>query len=253
MSSRFRGYLPVVIDVETAGFSPRENALLEIGAYPLIFDADGLLRPGELLHYKIRPFEGAKINEKSCQFIHIDPFDPTREAEDERTAIRDLCKKVSARVKAEGCSRAIIVAHNAHFDHSFISAAVDRANYKRSPFHPFSSFDTATLSGIFFGQTVLANACRKAGVVYDQQQAHGAAYDAAVTAELFCFIVNRYGDLLRLWNENYPEQAMTTESEAEDQAGLPNSDNAASGQNDPKKAEEDPNTVNPQICAETQN
>jgi ribonuclease T len=45
------------------------------------------------------------------------------------------------------------------------------------------------------GQTVLAKACQAAGIAFDGQQAHSALYDTERTAELFCFIVNRYQQL----------------------------------------------------------
>ncbi len=201
MSERFRGYLPVVIDVETAGFDPQTNALLEIGACLLSFDDDGRLKPDEIIDLNVQPFEGSVINQASCEFIKVDPFDPQRNAICEKEAVKLLCKKVSARMKQEKCTRAIIVAHNAGFDHGFISAAVSRTNYKRSPFHPFSSLDTATLSAVFYGQTVLEKACQTAGVEYDSSKAHGAKYDATVTAELFCTIVN---NLKNLNNFNLP-------------------------------------------------
>ena len=53
-----------------------------------------------------------------------------------------------------------------------------RAQVKRNPFHPFSSFDTATLGGIAFGQTVLMRATLAAGLEWDTASAHSAAYDA---------------------------------------------------------------------------
>ena len=195
MAERFRGFLPVVIDVETAGFDCKTNALLEIGACLLSFNENGELVTDEILNYNIKPFEGSVINESSCEFIKIDPFDPARNAMDEKEVIKQFCKTVSARVKKEKCTRAIIVAHNAGFDHGFISAAVSRTNYKRSPFHPFSTLDTATLSAVFYGNTVLAKACEAAGISYDNEQAHGAKYDATVTAELFCTIVNNFRSL----------------------------------------------------------
>ncbi|MHB1799788.1 MAG: ribonuclease T, partial [Vulcanimicrobiaceae bacterium] len=66
---------------------------------------------------------------------------------------------------------------------------------KRSPFHPFSCFDTVSLAGLAYGQTVLARALQAAGIEWDAAQAHSAVYDAERTAELFCTIVNRWQSL----------------------------------------------------------
>ncbi|MBV8063625.1 MAG: ribonuclease T, partial [Nevskia sp.] len=90
-----------------------------------------------------------------------------------------------------GCTRAILVGHNAHFDLAFLNAAVARADVKRNPFHPFSAFDTVTLSGAVLGQTVLARALEAAGLPYDSREAHSAIYDAERTADLFCLLLNR--------------------------------------------------------------
>lgn len=95
-------------------------------------------------------------------------------------------------MKESNCSRAIMVAHNATFDHTFTMAAAERASLKRNPFHPFVTFDTAALSGLALGQTVLSKACITAGIEFDGTQAHSALYDTERTAELFCEIVNRW-------------------------------------------------------------
>ena len=198
MKDRFRGYLPVVIDVETAGFDCQKNALLEIGLCFLEFDESGMLKVSEQMEFRVKPFEGAEINLESCAFIQIDPFDPNRQAEEEKDVVKTMCKAVSFQVKKYNCKRAIIVAHNAHFDQGFILKAIERCRYKRSPFHPFSCVDTAGLSALLYGQTVLSVACEKAGIAYDNEKAHGALYDASVTAELFCTMVNRFHDLMQL-------------------------------------------------------
>lgn len=86
----------------------------------------------------------------------------------------------------------MLVGHNAHFDLGFLNEAIARASIKRNPFHPFSCFDTATLCGIAFGQTVLSRAAKAAGFPFDEESAHSAAYDAEITADVFCEIVNRF-------------------------------------------------------------
>lgn len=125
----------------------------------------------------------------------IDLDSPDRMAEPELMVMTDLFQAVRRAVKENGCTRAVIVGHNAHFDLGFVNAAVERCEIKRNPFHPFSCFDTATLAGLAFGQTVLAKACRAANIDFNNSAAHSAAYDAEKTAELFCYIVNRWREL----------------------------------------------------------
>ena len=192
ISQRFRGYLPVVVDVETAGFNPQTDALLEIAAIPLHMDMDGQLHPGESFCEQVMPFAGANLDPKALEFTGIDPYNPLRMALDEKTALTRLFRPIRAAVKANGCKRAILVGHNAFFDLGFINAAVERNHYKRNPFHSFSTFDTVSLAGLAYGQTVLAKAATAAGMAWDGKQAHGALYDAQKTAELFCRIVNQW-------------------------------------------------------------
>lgn len=195
MSDRFRGFLPVVVDVETAGFNPRTDALLEVAAVTLTMDENGYLIIDKSFDYQVAPFEGANLEAAALEFTGIDPFDPERGAVSEQEALEAIFKPIRKSIKAHDCKRAVLVGHNAAFDHSFILNAAERADIKRNPFHPFSTFDTATLAGLAFGQTVLARACEVAGIDFDGKQAHSALYDTQKTAELFCTIVNRWKDL----------------------------------------------------------
>src|SRR5690554_1604363 len=195
MKSRFRGYMPVVIDVETAGFNAKTDALLEIAAVTLRFNDDGMLVPDQTLHYHIEPFEGANIEQAAIDFNGIDPHSPLRGAVDESAALKEMFKPIRKAQKDAGCQRCILVGHNATFDHGFVMAAAERANLKRNPFHPFVTFDTAALAAVFLGQTVLLKACQAAGIEFDNKQAHSAVYDTERTAELFCYMVNRYKTL----------------------------------------------------------
>ena len=189
---RFRGFLPVVVDVETGGFIAATDALLEIAAGLLHLDEDGFVRAGETVRYHVKPFPGARLDPASLEVTGIDPFHPLRPAVDEDTAMRRVFEFVRREVKAQGCNRAVLVGHNAFFDLQFVNAAVERNKIKRNPFHPFSSFDTATLAGVALGQTVLSRAVAAAGMDWDDSLAHSAAYDAEITARLFCEIVNRF-------------------------------------------------------------
>ncbi len=194
-AQRFRGFFPVVIDVETAGFNKETDALLEIAASVLKMDDEGLLSIDHTVHFHVQPFEGANIEQAAIEFNGIEPFSALRGAVPEEEAIKEICKVVRKAQKAAGCQRSVVVAHNAAFDHGFLNAAIERNNIKRTPFHPFVSFDTTSLAGLALGQTVLAKACRAAGIEFDNKQAHSALYDTERTAELYCLIVNRWQQL----------------------------------------------------------
>ena len=192
LAQRFRGFLPVIIDVETGGFNCQTDALLEIAAVTVRIDENGVLHRHETFSFHIDPFEGSNIEQAALDFTGIDLDSPDRMAEPELMALTDMMQAVRRSVKENGCTRAVVVGHNAHFDLNFLNAAVERCDIKRNPFHPFSVFDTATLAGLAFGQTVLAKACRCAGLEFSNSAAHSAAYDAEKTADLFCFIVNKW-------------------------------------------------------------
>ena len=197
MSTRFRGYLPVVVDVETGGFNPATDALLEIAAITLRIDPDGhCVQEDSIIRY-VEPFEGANLDPAALEFTGIDPGHPFRKeiAVPEGQALQDVFRLVRKKIREHGCKRAILVGHNPSFDLAFINAATERAAVKRNPFHPFSSFDTATLGGVIFGQTVLSRAVEAAGLAWDGTEAHSARYDAERTAALFCAIVNRCRDM----------------------------------------------------------
>jgi ribonuclease T len=190
MGQRFRGYLPVVVDVETGGFDAARDALLEIAATTIAMDPQGMLYLAETHAYHLLPFEGANIDPKALEFNGIDPHHPFRDALPEKEALRLLFTPIRKAVKASGCKRAILVGHNAFFDLGFLNAAVERTAIKRNPFHPFSTFDTVTLAGMAYGQTVLAKAAGAAGLDWDSSEAHSAIYDTEQTAKLFCAIIN---------------------------------------------------------------
>lgn len=191
IGGRIRGFLPVVVDLETAGFDCQRHALLEIAAVVLAGDS-GSLRPVQTLHYQVQAFPGAELDPQALAFNGIDPEHPLRGALPEGEVLRDLFQKLRAQVRAHGCRRAVLVGHNANFDLSFLHAAAARQNLRNSPFHPFSTLDTVTLAALQLGETVLAKAVMKAGLDWDGKQAHSALYDAERTAALFCWIWNRF-------------------------------------------------------------
>jgi ribonuclease T len=193
IKERFRKYLPVVIDLETGGFNPKTNAILEIAA-TLIFENENtqLLEVGETYRYHIEPFEGLVVEQESLDFTKINLNHPLRNAIAEKDALDELFKIINTERTANGCSRAILIGHNAHFDHSFLTEAISRNNLKKSPFHPFSVLDTVTLGALHTKQTVLARICDVLNIDYDSKEAHSAAYDSYITAKVFCKIVNEF-------------------------------------------------------------
>jgi len=195
IAHRFRGYLPVVVDLETGGFNSATDALLEFAAIVIEMDDDGFLMPGERIFYNVEPFEGANIEQSSLDFTGIDPTNPLRGALPEEEILPEAFRAIRKEMRDTGCQRAVMVAHNASFDLGFLMQAAARCEIKRNPFHPFSSFDTATLCGLAFGQTVLAKACAAADIPFDANEAHSAIYDCEKTADIFCNIVNRWRDL----------------------------------------------------------
>ena len=207
IADRFRGFLPVAVDVETGGFNAATDALLEIAAVVIEMTPFGELRPGPNFRYHVQPFHGSRIDPASLAVNGIDPHHPLRPAMPEREALTQLFREIRKAVRDTGCTRAVLVGHNASFDLGFVNAAVARADIKRNPFHPFSSFDTATLGGVALGQTVLSRAVTAAGLAWDPGAAHSAIYDAERTASLFCTICNRFRFMYEDALERAPELA----------------------------------------------
>lgn len=189
MHERFRGFLPVVVDVETSGLHPEQNAILEMAVVLINFDKDLGFSVGESYSEHVHPFPGAELDPKSLAFNKIDPHNPLRFALNEADALKNLFSPIKKHMKDYHCNRAVLVGHNAWFDLQFVNQASLRQNVK-SPFHPFTSFDTATLAGVAYGQTVLAKALSAAEIHFNSKEAHSALYDAEKTAELFCKILN---------------------------------------------------------------
>jgi len=195
IARRFRGFLPVVVDVETGGFDAQRHALLEIAASIIRMDDAGLLHPGPILSCHLLPFVGSELDPRALAFNRIDPNHPFRDAVPEKEGLTRILTPIRKAVKSHGCNRAILVGHNAALDLGFIKAAVERTGFKRNPFHAFSVFDTVSLAGLAYGHTVLARAAQLAGLGWSDSEAHTAIYDTEQTAKLFCTIVNRWRNL----------------------------------------------------------
>ncbi len=192
IAHRFRGFLPIVIDVETGGVTPNQDALLELAAVSIKMEPDGLIYPDKTYHYHILPFQGANLNPEALAFNKIDPLYPLRFAIEESEALPMLFKEIQRECKEKKCQRGVVVGHNAWFDQQFLNAAANRCKIKHPPFHRFTSFDTATLCALVYGQTVLSKAMKLANIPFDTREAHSALYDAECTAKLFCEIVNKW-------------------------------------------------------------
>ncbi len=190
IARRFRGFVPVVVDVETGGLDPQGHALLELAAVLLDVDEHGRLHPGEEIAVSVHPSALTAVDPVSIKIHGIDPSDPEREAMEERAALDAFFRPIRRQVKALNARRAILVGHNAPFDLAVVKAACERTGYKRNPFHPFSTLDTVTAAAVAVGETVLAKAVTAAGFDWDNSRAHAALYDAQKTAELFCHIIN---------------------------------------------------------------
>jgi ribonuclease T len=212
MRDRFRGFLPVVVDVETGGFNAATDALLEFAAVLVTIDGEGRLARGATVREHVKPFEGARLDPASLAVNGIDPFHPLRIASTEADALGNVFREVRKAVREQECTRAILVGHNASFDLGFLNAAVARAGIRRNPFHPFSCFDTATLAGVAFGQTVLSRAIQAAGLEWNTQEAHSAAYDAERTADLFCVVCNQFQPLYEAAAERLKAAAPAADS-----------------------------------------
>ncbi len=195
IATRFRGFLPIVIDVESGGVNPQTDALLEMAAISLKMDETGLISPDQTYHYHVAPFEGAKLNPEALAFNKIDPGHPFRFAQSENEVLTEFFAAIFKECQEKKCTRAVVVGHNAWFDQHFLNAAIMRCQIKKNPFHRFTSLDTATLSALMFGQTVLAKALEAANIPFKTDDAHSALYDAQSTALLFCDIVNRFKGL----------------------------------------------------------
>ncbi len=195
LANRFRGFLPVVVDVETGGFDNRKDALLELAAVILRIDEKGEISRHRTHSWHIEPFPNANMDPKSLEVNGIKPFSPLRMAVPEDKAMNEFFKIVRREVKVNRCNRAILVGHNAPFDLGFVHSAANRIGCKRNPFHPFSTLDTVTLGAVVYGQTVLARVAQAAGMGWDSSQAHSAVYDTEKTADIFCHVVNTWQTL----------------------------------------------------------
>ena len=217
LEKRFRGFLPVVVDVETGGFDCNVNSLLEIAAVPIDISPEGLLIPGPTVSAHVEPAEGTVVDPRSLEITKIKLDHPLRMALTEKEALDKVFAHIRVAMKKHSCKRAILVGHNATFDLNFVNAAAERCQHKRNPFHPFSVFDTVTLGGALWGQTVLARIAIASGLEWDGNFAHSAIYDTEQTAHLFCEALNFIARGVGRNNELPPYSVPGLDSETSEQ------------------------------------
>ena len=103
IASRFRGFLPVVVDVETGGFNARTDALLEIAAVLLQIDGEGRWSPFETHAAHVEPFPGANVEPAALEFNGIRLDHPLRRRADgrfERVSWDDAIAEIAERLSA---------------------------------------------------------------------------------------------------------------------------------------------------------
>jgi ribonuclease T len=79
MAERFRGYLPVVVDVETGGFNSPPTPCWKLPRPPSAW-TKRVLFPEHTYFFRVEPFEGANIEAAALEFTGIKLDHPLRMA-----------------------------------------------------------------------------------------------------------------------------------------------------------------------------
>lgn len=155
----------VVFDLETTGFSPLNNKIIEIGAVKVV---------------------GGKITDRFSTFVN--PEVPIPFKIEELTSIRDDMVLDAPKIEEilpeflKFCEGAIMVAHNAGFDMSFISKNCERQGLECE----YTVIDTVALARVLLPQLnrfKLDTVAKALKISLDNH--HRAVDDAACTAEIF--------------------------------------------------------------------
>ncbi len=164
----------VVFDLETTGFSPDKNKIIEIGAVKVVH---------------------GEITERFSTFVN--PEVPIPYRIEELTSIRDDMVIDAPKIETilpqfmEFCGDAIMVAHNADFDMSFIIKNCERQGIEKE----FTIIDTVALARILLPQLnrfKLDTVAKALGVSLENH--HRAVDDAGCTAEIFVKFVKMLHD-----------------------------------------------------------
>ena len=155
----------VVFDLETTGFSPEKNRIIEIGAVKVV--------------------DGA-VTDRFSTFVN--PETPIPFQIEELTSIRDDMVMDAPKIGEilpqfmEFCKDAVMVAHNADFDMSFIAANCKREGLPCD----YTVIDTVALARLLLpnlNRFKLDTVAKALGVLLDHH--HRAVDDAACTAQIF--------------------------------------------------------------------
>ena len=164
----------VVFDLETTGFSPDKNKIIEIGAVKV---------------------ERGAITERFSTFVN--PEVPIPFHIEELTSIRDDMVMNAPKIEEilpqflEFCEGAIMVAHNAEFDMSFIRKNCERQQLTAE----FTVIDTVALARMLLphlNRFKLDTVAKALGISLDHH--HRAVDDAACTAEIFVKFIQMLKD-----------------------------------------------------------
>lgn len=162
----------VVFDLETTGFGPRLEDIIEFGAVKMV--------NREVVDRKqlfIKPTK--PIPAKITNLTHITQHDV-----DQAKPIEEVIDEL-----LDFIGDSILVAHNASFDVSFMNAACQKCHREllKNPI-----IDTLPLSKALIDMKwyKLGSICRHYGVSYDGEGAHRADYDAEVLSQVLCHMMN---------------------------------------------------------------
>src|SRR5690606_1545008 len=100
MAARFRGYLPVVVDVETGGFNCATDALLEIAATTIGMDEGGFLYPEHSQYFHAESVTRANIAQAALDFTRIRLDHTLRMAVSEEHALTEIFRSLLKSLKA---------------------------------------------------------------------------------------------------------------------------------------------------------
>ena len=101
MKTKFRKYLPVVVDLETGGFTPSSDAILEIAITLINYDRE--FSVGETHRFHIDPFPGLKIHQDALEFTKINLEHPLRNAVSEQEALQSIFKIINQTIFFINC------------------------------------------------------------------------------------------------------------------------------------------------------
>ena len=158
----------VVLDLETTGLNCAYNRIIEFGAVKV---ENGVVTE----HCDILINPGVPLPKKIVQITNI-----TDKMLENKPTIEEALPKI-----LDFIGDAILVTHNADFDFSFLQHSLRRCGMEELK-NPV--IDTLSLSRYLFPESKnhrLGSLCRNMDVVYDEESAHRADYDAEVLNDVW--------------------------------------------------------------------